>query len=46
MISETFNPILVTISIVIACLASYAALDLAGRVAAARARNRFTWLLY
>jgi signal transduction histidine kinase/ActR/RegA family two-component response regulator len=46
MISETFNPVLVTISIVIACLASYSALDLAGRVAVARERNRLTWLLY
>ena len=46
MISASFNPILVTISIAIACLASYTVLDLAGRVAVARARNRLTWLIY
>jgi len=45
-ISITWNPVLVAISIVIACLASYTALDLAGRVTVARARNQFTWLLY
>jgi NO-binding membrane sensor protein with MHYT domain/CheY-like chemotaxis protein len=46
MTAITWNPVLVAISIVIACLASYTALDLAGRVTAARARSRFTWLLY
>jgi signal transduction histidine kinase/CheY-like chemotaxis protein len=46
MISETFSPILVAISVVIASLASYTALDLAGRVTVARARGRLTWLIY
>ena len=46
MISHTFSPFLVATSVVIACLASYTALDLAGRVTVARARNRLTWLIY
>jgi len=46
MIYAYFNPTLVAISIVIACLASYAALDLAGRVTVARERDRLTWLIY
>ncbi|MDQ2766255.1 MAG: ATP-binding protein [Gemmatimonadota bacterium] len=44
--STSWNPILVAISIVIACLASYTALDLAGRVTVAHARNQLTWLLF
>ncbi|MEP7087556.1 MAG: MHYT domain-containing protein [Gemmatimonadota bacterium] len=44
--TSEFSPILVTISIVIACLASYTALDLAGRVTLARARSRVVWLAY
>src|ERR1700678_2841204 len=35
---------LVALSVLIAMLASYAALDLAGRVTAARGRGRFVWL--
>src|SRR6266699_3864292 len=35
---------LVTLSIVIAILAAYAALDLAGRVTSARTRVHFVWL--
>ena len=35
---------LVALSVLIAMLASYAALDLAGRVTAARGRVRFIWL--
>ncbi len=35
---------LVTVSVLIAMMASYAALDLAGRVTAARGRFRFLWL--
>ena len=35
---------LVAVSVLIAILASYAALDLAGRVTAARGRLRFIWL--
>jgi len=46
MIDTSYSPVLVAISYVIACLASYTALDLAGRVAVARARTRLTWLLY
>ena len=46
MTSETFSPILVAISVSIASLASYAALDLAGRVSVAQARDRLTWLIY
>ena len=34
---------LVVLSVLIAMLASYAALDLAGRLTAARGRVRFTW---
>ena len=46
MIAESYSPILVAISVVIACLASYTALDLAGRVTVARERNRATiWLI-
>ncbi len=36
---------LVTLSVVIAMLASYAALDLAGRITAARGRVRLAWLV-
>jgi PAS domain S-box-containing protein len=43
--SGTYQPILVTLSIVIAMLASYAALDLASRVTAAQGRRRAAWLL-
>ena len=46
MIAESYSLFLVAISIVIACLASYTALDLAGRVTLARERNRLTWLIY
>jgi NO-binding membrane sensor protein with MHYT domain/CheY-like chemotaxis protein len=46
MIAQSFSPILVAISVAIACLASYTALDLAGRVTLARERNRLTWLIY
>lgn len=46
MISESYSSKLVAISVVIACLASYTALDLAGRVTVARERNRVTsWLI-
>src|ERR1700690_1291341 len=36
---------LVALSVLIAMLASYAALDLAGRITAARGRARFIWLI-
>jgi NO-binding membrane sensor protein with MHYT domain/CheY-like chemotaxis protein len=45
MIQTSWNPVLVAISFVIATLASYTALDLAGRVTVAHARNQLTWLL-
>ena len=35
---------LVVLSVVIAILAAYAALDLAGRVTSARSQTRFVWL--
>ena len=41
----TYDPILVGLSVVIAIIASYTALDLAGRVTAARDRTRLLWLL-
>ncbi len=40
----TYNYWMVTLSLVIAICASYAALDLAGRTAAARGRMRYAWL--
>jgi NO-binding membrane sensor protein with MHYT domain len=43
-LSGRYQPALVVLSILIAILASYAALDLAGRVAAARGRVRVGWL--
>src|SRR3984957_16295965 len=39
-----FDYRLVALSVLIAMLASYAALDLAGRVTAAQGRGRFVWL--
>jgi two-component system, sensor histidine kinase and response regulator len=43
-LSGSYDYRLVTLSVVIATLAAYAALDLAGRVTAARGRLRFVWL--
>lgn len=43
--SSTYNPLLVTLSVLIAMLASYAALDLASRVTVARGRARLIWLV-
>jgi len=42
---HSHNPTLVLISIIIAVLASYTALELAGRVTVARKRSRFGWLV-
>src|SRR5713226_413821 len=42
---NTYDPGLVVLSVVIAILAAYAALDLAGRVTSARGRAQFVWLL-
>jgi two-component system sensor histidine kinase/response regulator len=44
-ISGTYDYRLVVLSVLIAVLASYAALDLAARVTAAQGRIRFAWLL-
>ena len=44
-ITGSYDYRLVALSVLIAMLASYAALDLASRVTAARGRSRFAWLL-
>ena len=44
-ISASYDYRLVGLSIAIAILASYVALDLAGRVSAAQGRTRFAWLM-
>jgi NO-binding membrane sensor protein with MHYT domain len=41
----SYNPLLVALAILIAALAAYAALDLAGRITASRARHRAAWLV-
>src|SRR5438270_1847977 len=43
-VTGTYDPYLVALSIVVAALASYTALDLGGRVAAARGLARRVWL--
>jgi PAS domain S-box-containing protein len=45
MLLGSYNYWLVALSVVIAMLASYAALDLGGRVTAARGRARMAWLM-
>src|SRR5271168_1109423 len=45
LLAASYDYRLVGLSVLIAILASYAALDLAGRVTAARGRSRFGWLL-
>src|SRR5580700_2210843 len=42
---SSYSPRLVALSVVISIFASYAALDLAGRVTAARGRARALWLM-
>ncbi len=44
-VTGTYNPYLVALSILVACLASYTALDLSGHVAAARGFARRVWLV-
>ncbi|NMG10693.1 MHYT domain-containing protein [Brasilonema sp. UFV-L1] len=44
-ISGTYDPVLVALSIVIAVLASYTAVDLAGQVTIAQAKARLVWLI-
>jgi len=43
-VAGTYDPYLVALSIMVAALASYTALDLGGRVAAARGLGRPVWL--
>src|ERR1700687_2585552 len=45
MLASSYDPRLVALSVVIAICASYTALDLAGRVTAARGRSRGIWLI-
>jgi methyl-accepting chemotaxis protein PixJ len=44
MMAGTYDPLFVVLSVVIAALASYAALDLAGRVRSAEGSTRLGWL--
>jgi len=44
MMTGSYDPLLVVLSVIIAALASYAALDLAGRVRSAEGSTRFGWL--
>lgn len=44
MLHPSHSPLLVMMSVLVACVASYAALQLAGRVLAARGRVRLIWL--
>ena len=41
----TYNPYLVALSVAVACLASYTALDLGGRISGSRRWARLVWLL-
>jgi NO-binding membrane sensor protein with MHYT domain len=43
-VTGTYNPYLVALSVLVACFASYTALDLGGRVGAARGPARRIWL--
>ena len=43
-LTGTYNYGLVALSVFIAIISSYAALDLAGRVTSARGRSRYFWL--
>src|SRR5262244_1552211 len=44
-VTGTHDPYLVALSILVACFASYTALDLGGRVGAARGYARHVWLV-
>src|ERR1700735_2773150 len=44
-LTGTYNPYLVALSILVACFASYTALDLSGHVGPARGFARRVWLL-
>lgn len=43
--TATYNPWLVALSVIIAVLASYTALDLASRLAASKGRTAMLWLI-
>ncbi|HET7852480.1 MAG TPA: MHYT domain-containing protein, partial [Methyloceanibacter sp.] len=44
LVTGTYNPYLVALSVLVACFTSYTALDLAGRIATARGTARRIWL--
>jgi diguanylate cyclase (GGDEF)-like protein len=44
MLTSSFNPLLVLLSLFVAILASYAALDMANRISAAQGRSTYWWL--
>jgi PAS domain S-box-containing protein len=44
-VAGTYDPYLVTLSIAVACLASYTALDLGGRISGSRGWGRLAWLV-
>ena len=44
-VTGTYNPYLVALSILVACVASYTALDLSGHVASSRGFARRVWLV-
>lgn len=44
MVSASYSPALVLISLCVAILASYTALDLSGRIATARGRSVYLWI--
>jgi NO-binding membrane sensor protein with MHYT domain len=43
-VTGTYDPYLVALSFAVACLASYTALDLGGRIRVSRRWARLTWL--
>jgi len=45
MLASSYNPLLVLLSLFVAILASYTALDMAGRVVTAQGRAAFSWLI-
>lgn len=45
MLASSYNPLLVLLSLLVAILASYTALDMAGRVVTAQGRAAFWWLV-
>ena len=45
MLASSYNPLLVLLSLFVAILASYTALDMAGRVVTAQGRAALWWLI-